>query len=72
MSKRFKFALTIMGFVFMSVAAAHPGHGHSGGDFSLMHYLSDPLHIVMGLFLVAAFTAVAWVRSALPRPRSDA
>ena len=72
MSRQFRFALTIMGFVFTSIAAAHPGHGDGGGDFSLMHYLSDPLHIVIGLLLVAAVTATAWVRSTFPRPRADA
>ena len=72
MSKVFKFALTIVGFVFMSIAAAHPGHGHGGGDFSLMHYFSDPLHIFIGLLLVAAFTAIVWVRSTLPKRRADA
>jgi hypothetical protein len=45
---------------------AHPGHGASGGDWSLLHYLTEPYHVgaigtalvvVAGLFLARAIRA---------------
>jgi len=35
--------------VMSSSAAAHPGHGRAGGDFSPLHYLSEPLHLAMAI-----------------------
>lgn len=70
MSKQFKFPGIIMGLFVTSIAAAHPGHGHGGGDFGVMHYLSDPLHMVVGLSLaVALLSAIAWSRGTLPWSR---
>ncbi len=67
MSNQFAFPVTIMGLLVPSIAAAHPGHGHGGGDFSVAHYFTDPLHIVIGLSLaVALLTAIAWARHTIP------
>jgi hypothetical protein len=42
-----------------SPASAHPGHGLAGGSYSLSHYVSEPLHLLGGLVVVAAFAAGA-------------
>jgi hydrogenase/urease accessory protein HupE len=36
---------------------AHPGHGVDGGDWSLLHYLTEPDHLVgvLGLLAVAVW-----------------
>ena len=44
-----------------SVAVAHPGHGHDGGSFSLLHYLTEPLHFLQGVLLAAGVVGVALV-----------
>ncbi len=57
-----------------SSAAAHPGHGRGGGDFSAMHYLGEPMHLqfaVPVLVLVALFGAHA-VRMLRSRRRDRA
>jgi len=70
MSKHFKSPGIIMGFFVTSTAVAHTGHGHGGGDFSLLHYLSDPMHMVAGLSLAAALlTAIVWTRHKRHRSR---
>ena len=35
---------------------AHPGHGVGGGDWSVLHYLTEPAHLVgaLGLALLVA------------------
>lgn len=43
-------------FFFLSLstsAFAHPGHGHleTGSDHSLMHYLTEPVHL-LGIVLI--------------------
>jgi hypothetical protein len=38
-----------------SPASAHPGHGLGGGSYSLLHYVTEPLHLLGGLAVVAAF-----------------
>lgn len=40
-------------FLTSSVAMAHSGHGREGGDFSLLHYLSEPSHVA-GMALLLA------------------
>ncbi|MDH3718773.1 MAG: hypothetical protein OES79_11695 [Planctomycetota bacterium] len=50
-----------------SVALAHPGHGTGGENHSLVHYLTEPAHVVpmLGLFVGAAFVILCfrgWVR----------
>jgi hydrogenase/urease accessory protein HupE len=39
-----------------STAFAHPGHGRGGGDFSALHYLTEPDH---ALFAITALLAAA-------------
>ncbi len=63
MTKHFRSPGMIAGFFVTSTVAAHTGHGRGGGDFSILHYLSEPLHIVAGLSLAAALlAAIAWAR----------
>ncbi|HRX82759.1 MAG TPA: hypothetical protein P5307_27020 [Pirellulaceae bacterium] len=42
-----------------AVAQAHPGHGEPGDDFGLTHYLTEPLHIGVGLGLLVAAVCVS-------------
>jgi hypothetical protein len=42
-----------------SPASAHPGHGLGGGSYSLLHYVTEPLHLLGGLVVVAAFASGA-------------
>ena len=46
-------------FAVPSITSAHPGHGEGGASTSLLHYLSEPVHVV-GL-LVSAIVIVAAV-----------
>jgi hypothetical protein len=43
--------------------ALHPGHGRTGDGFDLIHYLTEPIHLLGGvaLALVAAI-AIALLR----------
>lgn len=46
-----------------SGAWAHPGHGEGGGSFNPVHYLTEPIHLVVGvLFLlgIAGIALLAW------------
>jgi hydrogenase/urease accessory protein HupE len=47
-------------------AAAHPGHGEPGQGFTLVHYLTEPIH-VLAFVVVAVLGAAAW-RMAQGRP----
>ena len=44
---------------------AHPGHGVDGGDWSLLHYLTEPDHLVgvLGLLVVVAWFFVRQIHS---------
>ena len=45
-----------------STAFAHPGHGKNGGDFGVLHYLSEPAHLwfaIPAVLIVAAAAAHA-------------
>lgn len=45
-----------------AAAAAHPGHGFGGGSYSLLHYLTEPVHGLSGLLGIAAVGLLAvWV-----------
>ena len=33
-------------------AAAHPGHGREGGDYSLLHHVIEPEHLIAGVVTV--------------------
>ena len=62
-----RIAITCCGSLLLpAVAAAHPDHA-SGGDFGLLHFVSDPFHV--GLAAAAALTALALGR-ALRRRRA--
>jgi hydrogenase/urease accessory protein HupE len=49
-----------------SPAAAHPGHGSAGGDWSALHYLSEPEHL---LFAVPFLVLVAVLGARVLRSR---
>jgi hypothetical protein len=36
---------------------AHPGHGKDGGSYGLLHYLSEPEHMGVGLALIGLVAA---------------
>ena len=44
-----------------SVASAHPGHGPDGGAFSVAHYLTEPLHVLGAVSLLAGAVAGSWL-----------
>ncbi len=50
------FACLAMG----SSVAAHPGHGQTGGDFSLLHYLIEPQHVLGGSLALLVLLLGAW------------
>ena len=53
-------SLLLAGFI-SSPARAHPGHGVGGGDWSMLHYLTEPDHLVTALGLALLFAgALAW------------
>jgi hypothetical protein len=43
-------------------AAAHPGHGREGGDYSLLHHVIEPEHLIAGV--VALLVSALCVRHA--------
>jgi len=54
----------IMPMLPASVATAHPGHGHDSGAYNLVHYLTEPVHLVAGLgTLVISFLVILSLRS---------
>jgi len=51
-------------------AAAHPGHGADGGSFRLLHYLTEPVHVGVGVLIVLGIAAgMALVRGKSSRTR---
>ncbi len=55
----------IIGAVLLPVTvAAHPDHA-AGGDFGILHSLTDPFHVGLAAVSVLVFLAVR--RSVLPR-----
>jgi hydrogenase/urease accessory protein HupE len=55
----------------VSPAAAHPGHGRASGDWSALHYLSEPEHLLFAVpFLVVV--AVLGTRALRARRRDTA
>ena len=49
-----------MALLASGTAFAHPGHGRSGGDFGLPHYVTEPEHLLLAvpvLLLVALAAA---------------
>ncbi len=59
-----KLAIAIGAILIPGVAAAHPEHA-SGGNFGLVHYLSDPFHVA--LFGAATLLVVVVRRSLFQR-----
>ena len=52
-----KFAITIGALLIPGTAAAHPEHA-SGGDFGLVHFMTDPFHVALTAAGVLLFLAV--------------
>jgi hypothetical protein len=61
----------VFGLLFSSPVLAHPGHGRDGGDFSALHYLSEPMHlfVVLPLLVLAALAARYLTGILRPSPR---
>ena len=38
-----------MALLASGTAFAHPGHGRGGGDFSALHYLGEPEHLLLAV-----------------------
>jgi len=58
------------GLLFSAPLLAHTGHGRHGGDFSLLHYLSEPQHVAgvaLLLALVIGGAVALWQRRAKRR-----
>jgi hydrogenase/urease accessory protein HupE len=60
-------AIGLVWLALVSRAAAHPGHGHGGGDFSLTHYLTEPMHLSVAIPLLML---VALIATRVTRARS--
>jgi hypothetical protein len=52
------FAASIGTFAGATVAHAHPGHGEPGDDYSLLHYVTEPLHLGVGFCLLIGAVAL--------------
>jgi hypothetical protein len=51
---------SILAMFAASPAFAHPGHGAGGGDQSVLHYLTEPIHL-LGLGGAAVATIIVVV-----------
>ena len=49
----------MLALLLSSPAFAHPGHGREGGDWSALHYLIEPAHLLFAvpMLLLAALAA---------------
>ena len=52
-----KLAITIGAVLIPGAAAAHPEHA-SGGDFGLVHFVTDPFHVALTAAAILLFLAV--------------
>ncbi len=52
-----KLAIAIGAVLIPAAAAAHPGHA-SGGDFGLVHFVTDPFHVALTAAAVLLFLAL--------------
>ncbi len=59
-----KIAILLGAILLPDIAGAHPDHA-SGGDFSMLHGLTDPFHV--GLAAVAVLVFITVRRSVLRR-----
>lgn len=53
-------AVVVTWGAFCSAAWAHPGHGHHGGDFGPLHYLTEPEHLRAGIPILLLLGLGAW------------
>ena len=53
-----------------SSAFAHPGHGRGGGDFSPLHYLTEPDHLVVGIPMLLLLGLGAWYLAGARRAKA--
>lgn len=53
-----------------SSAAAHPGHGQGGGDFSPLHYLIEPQHLFSGILPLLVLVRGVWYFMGILRTRA--
>jgi hydrogenase/urease accessory protein HupE len=63
-------AVGIAWLALCSSAAAHPGHGRDGGDFSVLHYLSEPAHLFVAIPMVLIAALAAGYATGMIRPRA--
>ncbi len=60
--KKIAFAVCLIALALPLFVAAHPGHGEHGG-YTIIHYFSEPVHVVASLGVVAAvFSAAFFLR----------
>jgi hypothetical protein len=66
-----EFAIAVGALLAPTTAAAHPDHV-PGGDFGLVHHLTDPFHLwtaaLIGLGVALAWVALRRARSRDPAP----
>jgi hypothetical protein len=55
-----------------ATAWAHPGHGVGGGDWSVHHYATEPVHLLSVLALVLVGAAPLLLREGLRAYRARA
>ena len=53
-----------------SSAFAHPGHGKDGGDFGILHYLTEPEHLLVAIPIVLIVAVGAAYATGLIRPKA--
>ena len=53
-----------------SSAFAHPGHGRGGGDFGVLHYLSEPAHLWVAVAMVLIVAVAAGYAAGIVRSRT--
>ena len=67
------FAASIGTLACATLAQAHPGHGEPGDDYSLLHYVTEPLHLGIGIcLLIGTMALVGLARNAYRRRKKRA
>ena len=74
MIKRYSvFAASIGTLAGATVVHAHPGHGEPGNDSGLLHYMTEPTHLGVGICtLIGAIALVRLILRSYPRRESVA